>query len=411
MRQKLLFLLFFLSVFSLSFTQASKPRIRKSFSSLSERERDLVLKAIENAMKDREYIEFTEMHIDKLSSDEGHAEAVFIYWHRMLLLIFENMIRSMGPEYADLTVPYWDYLSDSTQHVDKNGHVKNPRVIGQCDVAVATGSDFSGYNRGDIPILNDTIRAEHYYRCVDTPNLKYYDGSYYAQPNNNLKGCLPRGRWSRTRFPFQTSLFGVHAQLFPELYPDQKGLLSSTDVNIIKVSKSIQIEIHNTLHKTLHGAMGTFAAPSDPVFFFHHATLDLLHTIHINCRVGTKLKDANIRVQSPYYWLDSVTKLGKYIRATDPITIQVQGKHGPVHVQTESPGNGVYKFAKDLPSSYIDYTDPRDLGEFSYSYEIEENGLLWMLNEYCDKAIDKYQGTIQNHHAQPFDYDYFEHEF
>ncbi|KAF0713974.1 hypothetical protein As57867_004114, partial [Aphanomyces stellatus] len=87
-------------------------RIRKSWDALNADEKETFVSAIELAMDKGMYQKFVFIHQELMSNREAHNSCVFLFWHRKYLLAFENMLRSFGPKYECLTLPYWDYAQN-----------------------------------------------------------------------------------------------------------------------------------------------------------------------------------------------------------------------------------------------------------------------------------------------------------
>ncbi|KAG2522813.1 hypothetical protein JM16_003278 [Phytophthora kernoviae] len=71
--------------------------------------------ALAAAMDSGAYIKFVEMHTEMRSEMEAHRQCMFIYWHRLLLVVFENMLRGQGSQYACVTVPYFNWIVASSR--------------------------------------------------------------------------------------------------------------------------------------------------------------------------------------------------------------------------------------------------------------------------------------------------------
>ena len=93
-------------------TQCTLPRIRKSWYTLTQAEKDLYLDATELAMDRGFHAMFLEIHSSSRSDREAHHTCGFLLWHRRFILAYENMLRSLGRRYECLTIPYWDYFAD-----------------------------------------------------------------------------------------------------------------------------------------------------------------------------------------------------------------------------------------------------------------------------------------------------------
>lgn len=100
--------------------QSSCPnRIRKPWGVMTQAERNLYVEALGIGMQKGYHILFTEVASEKTSSTEFLRTCGFLYWNRRFVLAYENMLRSLGPKYACLTIPYWDYFADYARFVAK----------------------------------------------------------------------------------------------------------------------------------------------------------------------------------------------------------------------------------------------------------------------------------------------------
>ncbi|GMF58568.1 unnamed protein product [Phytophthora fragariaefolia] len=96
-------------------TNCSEPRIRRSWDAYNVTEKALYLEAVGVAMDRGFQLKFVQLHVEYMSELEAHRNCMFIYWHRMMLLGYENMLRSLDPKYRCLTLPYWDHLSGTAR--------------------------------------------------------------------------------------------------------------------------------------------------------------------------------------------------------------------------------------------------------------------------------------------------------
>jgi len=86
--------------------QTCGSRLRKDWDAMTTAEKDTYKGALAAAMDSGAYIKFVEMHTEMRSEMEAHRQCMFTYWHRLLLVAFENMLRGQGTAYACVTVPY-----------------------------------------------------------------------------------------------------------------------------------------------------------------------------------------------------------------------------------------------------------------------------------------------------------------
>ncbi|KAF1790519.1 putative domain, di-copper centre [Phytophthora cactorum] len=115
---KLVFLSWLVAVFLVSTcngqqvgTNCTDPRVRRSWDTYTATEKSLYLEAVGIAMDKGLHQKFVQVHTEYMSEKEAHGNCMFIYWHRILLLGYENMLRSLDPKYQCLTLPYWDHVS------------------------------------------------------------------------------------------------------------------------------------------------------------------------------------------------------------------------------------------------------------------------------------------------------------
>ncbi|KAE9167024.1 hypothetical protein PF005_g28951, partial [Phytophthora fragariae] len=85
-------------------------RVRKDWDAMTTAEKNTYKGALAAAMDSGAYIKFVEMHTEMQSEMEAHRQCMFIYWHRLLLVVFENMLRGQGSQYAGVTVPYYNWV-------------------------------------------------------------------------------------------------------------------------------------------------------------------------------------------------------------------------------------------------------------------------------------------------------------
>ncbi|GMF30205.1 unnamed protein product [Phytophthora lilii] len=98
------------------------------------------IEAVGVAMDQGFHQKFVQIHTEQLTGLEAHQSCVFIYWHRLLLLGYENMLRSLNISYQFITLPYWDHLSGSARQTSSNcSNIK------ECSPIIA---DFGGTTTG-----------------------------------------------------------------------------------------------------------------------------------------------------------------------------------------------------------------------------------------------------------------------
>ncbi|TYZ65340.1 hypothetical protein PybrP1_012664 [[Pythium] brassicae (nom. inval.)] len=318
-------------------------------------EKQVYLRAIEMAMDDGYYFKFIEIHTEQMTTAEAHRTCMFVYWHRIFLLGFENMLRSYGGVFSCITVPYWNYVDHNALFLSG--------ACGSMEDCAPILREIGGSRRG-VPRTVEINGSPIDGNCVNVPPANHFCESSDLR-GNACAGCIPRGEWSDTAFPPTTSVSSLMRQLF-------------ASPTIAQVSTNLEQGVHNTMHNSLGGAMMYLEAPADPIFFSHHSTIDLIHTIYYKCVVGNtepmpleaKLMDPRQFVQCPRR-----TPLGRGSPDRNVLLPQsnVQIRSGGVAEVALSvfvPSNPLYRFFAPLPRNYLSLSDVRDIGEFSYNYEI-----------------------------------------
>lgn len=198
-------------------------RIRKSWDQMLPAEKQVYLRAIEMAMDDGLYIKFVEIHTEQMTTAEAHQTCMFIYWHRLFLLGFENMLRSYGGVFSCLTVPYWNYVDHNALFLSGGC-----RSMEDCSPILR---DIGGSRRGvtrTVEINGTPIDGT----CVAQPPANHFCESS-ARRGNACARCIPRGDWSETAFPPTTSVSSLMRQLF-------------ASPTIAEVATNIEQGVHST---------------------------------------------------------------------------------------------------------------------------------------------------------------------
>ncbi|KAG7383036.1 hypothetical protein PHYPSEUDO_004084 [Phytophthora pseudosyringae] len=334
-------------------TECTELRIRKSWDMYNTSEKALYMDAVGLAMDKGYHLKFIQIHTDALSGNEAHQNCMFVYWHRMLLLGYENMLRSLGAKYQCVTIPYWDHLSATAR-----------RAAGTCTglqsctpYLVESGGTTTGVSKS-LNIDGTSIATSTTTLCINQSPL-----SHFCANNTACAQCVIRKRssyMSSTAYPAEASSAQVYGQVF-------SYNVSSSFTN------AVERGVHNTIHNALGGVMAYFQAPADPIFYSHHGLVDLLQTIYLKCQVGAGnvfLSASDKRSDPRWYSICNRKNNGALYTADDNITMRATGYSGsPVNVW-QDPKNILYPFFKDLPYKYVDYIDAKDLGNYSYTYQI-----------------------------------------
>ncbi|KAI9916589.1 hypothetical protein PsorP6_018207 [Peronosclerospora sorghi] len=347
------------STFARLEAQTCGPRVRKDWDMLTSDEKSTYRNALRAAMDSGAYIKFVEMHTEMRSEMEAHRQCMFIYWHRLLLLGFENMLRGQGPAYACVTLPYFNWVVASARTT-----AGACRAFGDC---AAIMTELGGFTTGSQRTL-DINGVPNSGRCVpNSPLDRFCESS--SRSGSTCARCVPRTDWSVARVPSTTGYASVRNQVL-------------NGRNIGEMSDAVERGCHNNVHATLGGTMSTYASPADPMFWSHHATVDLLHVIFHKCRVGSARLTFQEKVSHPIAWTSCARRDGGTFRPTDTIVMQT-GERGVNPI----PGSNdplLRPFFAGVPNQFAGLMDIRDLGAHSYEYAV--TGQLAVLYDRCDAS-------------------------
>ncbi|EQC30535.1 hypothetical protein SDRG_11852 [Saprolegnia diclina VS20] len=340
------------------------PRVRRAWSQHSPNEKETYISAVSLAMQKGLHHRFMEVHMEPSSEQEAHG-CLFFYWHRAYLLAYENMLRSLGPQYSGVTLPYWDYATIGANF-----------IAGSCKNMLTCGSlleDFGGsLPQGPAGKMKNTVNGTTIAsdNCVKSNLTSSFCQSTSAFNSNTCLGCIPRNDWSKVAVPPDVNVLSVYNNILGTVAPTLAG-----------VTKGIQYGTHNMVHATLNAIMGTFASPGDPVFYAHHAMVDALHTIYYNCVVAPKPpinKGADART-----WSSCRSFNGSTIRPTDVITMK-GGNAGTIPTSVWMSPHPLNPYFASIPQLYMDYTDTTMVGDSAYSYNFTGT-MLDKINQQCTK--------------------------
>jgi len=208
---------------------ACGPRLRKSWDMLTPAEQELYLRAVAQTMDDGLYIKFVEIHTERMTTAEAHRTCMFVYWHRAMLLGFENLLRSYGGEFSCITIPYWNYADHNALFLQGAcGSME------ECSpILRALGGSIAGRPR--TVVINGTpIQGT----CVsEFPVNHFCEASHLRGPM--CSRCVPRGEWSAMGFPATTSVSSLMRQLFAS--PTIAGVATNIERGIHSTSLSLLI--------------------------------------------------------------------------------------------------------------------------------------------------------------------------
>ncbi|KAG1708085.1 hypothetical protein DVH05_024770 [Phytophthora capsici] len=328
---------------------------------MSSTEKTTYKNALAAAMDSGAYMKFVEIHTEMKSEMEAHKQCMFLYWHRLFLVVFENMLRGQSSEFACVTIPYFNWMETSNKAL--TGECK---TLGDCSPILKELGGFTVGRKKTLDINGRNITGT----CVSGSPLDHFCQSSTTSKNSCAR-CLPRGDWGAAKVPASISYASVVGQVF-------------NGSNIDKVSRTVERGCHADIHATLGSTMTKFQSPAEPIFWSHHAMLDALLTIFHTCRVGTRRMTFEQKAADPVAWASCKRRVGKKatgapFKPTDVVTMRTGAKGINPIEGSKDPLIG--QFFKDVPNRFADLMDGSDLGLSSYTYEI--NGQLATMYNTC----------------------------
>lgn len=166
-------------------------------------------------------------------TSEAHRGSYFHPWHRLFLLVLENVIRSRGnPNFA---LPYWDWSVDANDAA--LSEIWDSSLIG------GAGQSATG---GPLPIPNGPFAGTT---------------ALFPTPHTVLRN-------------FRSGVSGSMRELVGESLLQM--IINVTDFSIFAINAEIA---HDIVHVAIGGDMAIVnSAPNDPVFYLHHAFVDFVYS-------------------------------------------------------------------------------------------------------------------------------------
>ncbi|KAK3605738.1 hypothetical protein CHS0354_013536 [Potamilus streckersoni] len=204
-------------------------RVRKEIRMLTDSERNDFFRAVNMLKNDKSlepnvYDNFTDFHL--MNIPRSHFGPAFVAWHRVYLYMFETLLRTKVP---GVTLPYWASALDREMHDPTQSVLWADEFLGNGFGEPITGP-FSNWTKiNPIQYFERQIGA--------SGELFSYDG---------LQRVLSKQRNEQILQP---------SAPFGDSLEDQ----------------------HGAVHQWIGGSMRNLvSAPHDPVFFLHHAFVDLI---------------------------------------------------------------------------------------------------------------------------------------
>ncbi|MEU6478851.1 tyrosinase family protein [Streptomyces sp. NPDC047017] len=245
---------------------------RKNVSKLTRQEKRRFVDALLEVKRRGEYDDFVRTHIAYFTTDgesglrPAHMAPSFLPWHRQFLLELERALRRVD---SSVTVPYWDWTRDRTTgsapwSADLMGGDGRPS-----DRRVTTGP--FAYAHGAWTIREGVTDGEFLTRDLGRSR------DPIALPTAaELEGALKDGVWDAAPWD-STVTRGFRNKL--EGWGTGRGSASWRN--------------HNRVHRWVGGAMLGAASVNDPVFWLHHAFIDLQWTRWQRRHKGARYLPAN----------------------------------------------------------------------------------------------------------------------
>jgi len=286
MQVKFTFTLFFgcFAIYSLSVQAVCGPRIRKSWDRLTGQEKDVFKRAVQKSMDDGYYIKFVEMHTEMMSEMQAHRTCVFLFWHRRFITGFENMLRAYGGEFACITLPYWDWVTDSARYANKEC-----KSMQDCSSILREIGGSAG------PVKSVLINGVGVggYSCVAASPMGHFCESSSVHGNQCAK-CIPRGNWTKAAFPPSCNFASLYSQVFTgkTMAEVSNSIERGSHSKFSVVSQQFQILCSNvkaylfiildSIHNSLSGTMAYLSSPADIVFYAHHVSFSFHYSFDLN---------------------------------------------------------------------------------------------------------------------------------
>jgi tyrosinase len=228
--------------------------VRKDAGTLTRTERRRFVKALLEVKRRGEYDEFVRMHVAFFPSDgesglrTAHMAPSFLPWHRRFLLDFERALRRVD---SSVTVPYWDWTRDRTTS------------------SVPWTADFLGGDgrRSDHQVMTGPFA----YREGDwTIKESVTEGAFLTRDLGNSRNPIDLPTKSELEWALQDPAYDV-APWDSTVTRGFRNKLEGWGTG----RGSASWRNHNRVHRWVGGAMLGGASVNDPVFWLHHAFIDL----------------------------------------------------------------------------------------------------------------------------------------
>ena len=287
-------------------------RIRKDYNDLTVKERQLYIEAVQEAKRVGKFDIFVSLHKLRVNDDFAHdwMSTGFYPWHRKFLLEYENMLRSLGPRFACITIPFWDWAQEAKVCQLVNQKLDRGQVFDEDD-----------HETSDEQVKDDAnlVHSKGLTRCKSYEDVGFILNDFGGKGGKEDGTCERTvTRWGEqeiggccmTKGPFSDRKIWFD-------FEDHKCLCRRNDwhtsnncggkpctnqfqegaiVGRVSLTRSLKegknhISFkedtygipHGSIHVKIGGHMGKMFSPQDPLFFSHHAFIDKLWYNHQDC--------------------------------------------------------------------------------------------------------------------------------
>ena len=147
-----------------------------------------------NFIQHSRYAVFVGIHLETRNAAQAHDTCAFLAWHRKYLLAFENMLRSFGPEFLCLTLPYWDYFAEYADFI-----TGECLTFESCSPIMRGLGGSNGHRKSvRVPGASRTFREN----CVSgSPCGAACPMSLSSFGSSSCAECIHRGEWHNMQYP------------------------------------------------------------------------------------------------------------------------------------------------------------------------------------------------------------------
>lgn len=222
---------------------------------LTSSQRARFVKAVIALKRSGSYDKYVRLHAEYFAADGesglrmAHMAPTFFPWHRQFLLVFERELQTIDPQ---VTLPYWDWTTDN----------QPTSALWAADFMGGNGRDSDGqvmtgpfaYQAGAWPITYGVTDEKYLTRNLGKP-----DRPIVLPTEAELSDALEIATYDTD--PWNSA-------------PDTEGFRN--EIEGWTVSESMGGYLHNRVHQWVGGHMVGAASPNDPIFWLHHAFIDLI---------------------------------------------------------------------------------------------------------------------------------------